>query len=124
MGNERDYIKLEYADEEFVFVPIEQVNLVQRYIGNEGEKPHLDKIGSKSWRKTKMPEYDYFNGENFITFDLIEIDDEKREVTVAVSDTGRISVKTFDLLFDGNRRYFEYGCLYTKIYIDEFTEEN
>ena len=71
-----------------------------------------------------MPKYDYFNGENFITFDLIEIDDEKREVTVAVSDTGRISVKTFDLLFDGNRRYFEYGCSYTKIYIDEFTEEN
>ena len=71
-----------------------------------------------------MPEFDYFNGENFITFDLIEIDDEKREVTVAASDTGRISVKTFDLLFDGNRRYFEYGCLYTKIYIDEFTEEN
>ena len=31
-----------------------------------------------------MPEYEYFNGENFITFDLIEIDDEKREVTVAV----------------------------------------
>mgnify|MGYP007002658746 CR=1 FL=1 len=48
-----------------------------------------------------MPEHDYFNGENFVTFDLIEIDDEKREVTVAVSDTGRISVKTFDLLFDG-----------------------
>ena len=70
-----------------------------------------------------MPEYDYFNGENFITFDLLEVDDEKREVTVAVSDTGRISVKTFDLLlFDDNRRYFEYGCLYTKIYIDEFEE--
>ena len=71
-----------------------------------------------------MPEYDYFNDENFITFDLIEIDDEKREVTVAVSDTGRISVRTFDLLFDGNRRYFEYGCSHIKIYIDEFTEEN
>lgn len=71
-----------------------------------------------------MPEFDYFNGENFIRFDLIEIDDEKREVTVAMSDTGRISVKTFDLLFDGNRRYFEYDCSYTKIYIDEFTEEN
>ena len=71
-----------------------------------------------------MPEFDYFNGEKFITFDLIEIDDEKREVTVAVSDTGRISVRTFDLLFDGNRRYFEYGCSYTQIFIDEFTEEN
>lgn len=56
MGNERDYIKLEYADEEFVFVPIEQVNLVQRYIGSEGDNPTLDRIGSKSWenRKSKV----------------------------------------------------------------------
>ena len=69
-----------------------------------------------------MPEYDYFNGENFITFDLLEINDEKREITVAVSDSGRISVRTFDLLFDRKRRYFEYGCLYTKIYLDEFKE--
>ena len=56
LGNERDYIKLEYTDQEFAFVPIEQVNLVQRYIGNEGEKPRLDRIGSKSWenRKSKV----------------------------------------------------------------------
>ncbi len=56
LGNERDYIKLEYADNEFAFVPIEQVNLVQRYIGNEGDKPKLDRIGSKSWenRKSKV----------------------------------------------------------------------
>ncbi len=53
MGNERDYIKLEYADEEFAFVPIEQVNLVQRYIGNEGDTPRLDRIGSKSWENRK-----------------------------------------------------------------------
>ncbi len=53
MGNERDYIKLEYADSEIAFVPIEQVNLVQRYIGNEGDKPRLDRIGSKSWESRK-----------------------------------------------------------------------
>ncbi|MCR5400718.1 MAG: transcription-repair coupling factor, partial [Treponema sp.] len=53
MGNERDYIKLEYADKEFLFVPIEQVNLLQRYIGNEGEAPHLDRIGSKAWENRK-----------------------------------------------------------------------
>ncbi len=53
MGNERDYIKLEYADEETVFIPIEQVNLVQRYIGNEGDAPRLDRIGSKSWENRK-----------------------------------------------------------------------
>jgi len=53
LGLERDYVKLEYADEEFVFVPIEQVNLVQRYIGNEGSPPRLDKLGSKSWENRK-----------------------------------------------------------------------
>ena len=53
---ERDYIKLEYADNEFVFIPIEQVNLVQRYIGNEGREPALDRIGGKAWagRKNKV----------------------------------------------------------------------
>ena len=53
LGNERDYIKLEYADEEMVFIPIEQVNLVQRYIGNEGDNPRLDRLGSKSWENRK-----------------------------------------------------------------------
>ncbi|MDD5929099.1 MAG: transcription-repair coupling factor [Spirochaetales bacterium] len=52
-GNERDYIKLEYADKEIAFVPIEQVNMVQRYIGNEGDNPRLDRIGSKSWENRK-----------------------------------------------------------------------
>jgi transcription-repair coupling factor (superfamily II helicase) len=53
LGHERDYIKLEYLGEEVVFVPIEQVNLVQRYIGNEGSPPRLDKLGSKSWENRK-----------------------------------------------------------------------
>lgn len=52
-SNERDYIKLLYADEETVFIPIEQVNLVQRYIGNEGNSTCLDRIGSKSWENRK-----------------------------------------------------------------------
>lgn len=51
--NERDYIKLEYADAETVFIPIEQVNLVQRYIGSGGDAPRLDRIGGKSWERRK-----------------------------------------------------------------------
>ena len=52
-GTERDYIELEYADEETIFIPIEQVNLVQRYIGSEGSSPRLDRIGGKSWENRK-----------------------------------------------------------------------
>ncbi|MDR0320049.1 MAG: transcription-repair coupling factor [Treponema sp.] len=53
LEHERDYIKIEYAGEETVFVPVEQLNLVQRYIGNEGQPPRLDTLGSKSWENRK-----------------------------------------------------------------------
>jgi transcription-repair coupling factor (superfamily II helicase) len=55
-GNERDYIHLEYAEQEFIYIPIEQVNLIQRYIGSQGNVPRLDKMGGKSWetRKNKV----------------------------------------------------------------------
>ncbi|HUX14493.1 MAG TPA: transcription-repair coupling factor, partial [Spirochaetia bacterium] len=54
--NERDYIHLEYAGDEFVYIPIEQVNLIQRYIGHSDGEPRLDKLGGKSWetRKSKV----------------------------------------------------------------------
>jgi len=52
-GNERDYITVEYADGERLFLPIEQVNLVQRYIGQEGRKPRLDSLGGKGWQRRK-----------------------------------------------------------------------
>lgn len=55
-GKERDYIKIEYADEEMLYVPIEQANLVQRYIGSEGGAPKLDKLGGTGWaHKRRKP---------------------------------------------------------------------
>jgi transcription-repair coupling factor (superfamily II helicase) len=53
LGTERDYIRLEYAEGEKLFTPIEQVNLIQRYIGQEGRKPALDVIGGKAWQRRK-----------------------------------------------------------------------
>jgi len=50
---ERDYIKIAYASGDNIYVPIEQANLVQRYIGSKGNAPKLDKIGSKVWENKK-----------------------------------------------------------------------
>lgn len=50
---ERDYIKLEYAQNEILFVPTEQVNLIQRYLGGEGKTPTLDILGGKTWQNKK-----------------------------------------------------------------------
>jgi transcription-repair coupling factor (superfamily II helicase) len=52
-GKERDYIKLEYANKDHIFIPIEQANLVQRYVGSEGKAPKLDTIGGKGWDARK-----------------------------------------------------------------------
>jgi transcription-repair coupling factor (superfamily II helicase) len=53
---EKDYIKIEYADKELLFLPTEQVNLIERYVAPGGRRPHLDKIGGRSWshRKEKV----------------------------------------------------------------------
>ncbi len=52
-GTERDYIQLEYAGHEYVYIPIEQVNLIQRYIGTGGAPPRLDTLGGRSWQNRK-----------------------------------------------------------------------
>lgn len=51
--NERDYIKIRYADDETLYVPIEQADLVQKYIGPDNKEPKLDKMGSQQWSKKK-----------------------------------------------------------------------
>ncbi len=53
LGKEKDFILLIYADDEKLYVPIEQLNMVQKYIGSQGKKAPLDKLGSKSWDRTK-----------------------------------------------------------------------
>jgi transcription-repair coupling factor (superfamily II helicase) len=52
-GRERDYIKIQYASEEVLFVPIEQANLIQRYVGSEGGAPKLDTLGGQGWEHKK-----------------------------------------------------------------------
>ncbi len=52
-GKERDYIKIEFGDKEILFVPIEQANLIQRYIGSEGKAPKLDRLGGQGWENKK-----------------------------------------------------------------------
>ena len=69
-----------------------------------------------------MKEYQHYDGEAFITFNIIELNETKQEVTVAVTDRGRITVVSYDICKNDKGYYFEYGCEYTKIMIDDFEE--
>ena len=51
---EGDFMNLEYAGNDTMYVPVERINLVQRYVGGgDTEAPKLDKLGSGSWEKVK-----------------------------------------------------------------------
>jgi transcription-repair coupling factor (superfamily II helicase) len=50
---EGEFLRLEYADGDRLFVPVHRLNLVQRYVGAEGHAPHLDKLGGQTWEKTR-----------------------------------------------------------------------
>ena len=70
-----------------------------------------------------MGEYSLWVGDHFVTFNILDIDTDKNEITVAVTDEGRISVREFDLMFNDKGGFFEYGVMYTRIAVDEFIAE-
>lgn len=69
-----------------------------------------------------MQEYQLFDGEAWITFDIINLDQKRNTVMLAVTNRGKISVLEYDLFSNDKGLYFEYGPLYSKIYIEDFEE--
>ena len=52
-GAEQDYLLLEYAQGDRLYVPTDQINLVQRYIGVEGQQPKIYRLGGAEWEREK-----------------------------------------------------------------------
>jgi transcription-repair coupling factor (superfamily II helicase) len=53
-GTEGDYLHLEYLGGDRLYLPVDRINLVQKYVGGgEGAKPTLDKLGGTAWARVK-----------------------------------------------------------------------
>src|SRR3989454_7833296 len=52
-GTEGDYLHLEYAGGDRLYLPVDRINLVQRYLSADGAAPPLDKLGGASWERVK-----------------------------------------------------------------------
>lgn len=52
-GTKKDYLVLEYNSGDTLYVPVEQLDLVQKYIGGEGKTPKINKLGSSEWAKAR-----------------------------------------------------------------------
>ena len=74
-------------------------------------------------KRLYLSEFEFFDGEYFITLNIVDINTDRKQITVAVTNVGKISVITYDLMTDDKGKlYFEYGQFYEKVAVDDFEE--
>ncbi|HHW80010.1 MAG TPA: transcription-repair coupling factor [Acholeplasmataceae bacterium] len=52
-GQKRDYLHIVYKDNEALYVPMEQIELVLKYSSYDGIVPPISKMGGRAWKNTK-----------------------------------------------------------------------
>jgi transcription-repair coupling factor (superfamily II helicase) len=130
-GVSNDYLLLEYQDGDKLYLPVDRLNLIQRYIGGDGKPPRLDKLGSHSWERAKkkakaavsemvkelldlyaarqvfegfkFPPLDPFYKEFEATFEYEETPDQMRAIDEVMKDMAR--PKPMDRLICGDVGY-------------------
>ncbi|WP_040206558.1 transcription-repair coupling factor [Neobacillus jeddahensis] len=52
-GIHKDYLNIRYQGSDKLYVPVDQIDLVQKYVGSEGKEPKVYKLGGSDWKKVK-----------------------------------------------------------------------
>ncbi len=52
-GVQKDCVKLEYENQDILYVTLDKLNRIQKYVSEEGYKPQLTRLGSPEWERTK-----------------------------------------------------------------------
>lgn len=52
-GVHQDYMTIVYQNEDKLFIPVTQLNLIQKYVASESKTPKINKLGGSEWTKTK-----------------------------------------------------------------------
>lgn len=52
-GYHKDYLYIAYAQDDTLYIPVEQFKLIRKYSSGEGKVPKINKLGSSQWQKTK-----------------------------------------------------------------------
>ncbi|MBO0482276.1 transcription-repair coupling factor [Candidatus Enterococcus courvalinii] len=52
-GVHQDYMTILYQNDDKLFIPVTQLNLIQKYVASESKAPRINKLGGSEWTKTK-----------------------------------------------------------------------
>ena len=53
-GLKKDYLQIEYRDNDKLYIPVEKIDLISKYSSGEGMVPKINKLGGTEWEKTKL----------------------------------------------------------------------
>lgn len=53
-GIHQDYITILYQNDDKLFIPVTQLNLIQKFVASEAKAPKINKLGGSEWNKTKQ----------------------------------------------------------------------
>lgn len=76
-----DYLKVLYANNQYLYIPLEKFSRIRKYVSKEGSVPRLSKLGGKDWANVKEK---IKNQVNFLADRLLALYAE-REITPGIS---------------------------------------
>jgi len=95
---EGDYLHLEYAGGDRLFVPVDRIGGVQRYVGADGAAPAVDKLGGTTWERVKAKAKE----------SLLAMANELIGLYAAREAHGRVAYATADLGYEEFSRRFAF----------------
>ncbi|MBO4819373.1 MAG: transcription-repair coupling factor [Firmicutes bacterium] len=52
-GSTRDYLKIQYAGKDVLYVPVDQMENIQKYMGSDSVAPRISKLSGSEWQTIK-----------------------------------------------------------------------
>lgn len=92
MGAKRDFVKLVYANDDKLFIPVENLDVIDRYVADSGNTALLDKLGKGSFSKLKSKVKEQLFA---IAGDIIQLAAARELTNGVVLDTNKEEILVF-----------------------------
>ena len=92
----KDYMKIVYAEGGVLYIPVAQMDLIQKYAGADAKKPRLNKLGTIQWGKTKSQ---VKKAVQIVAKDLVELSAVRQQSEGFVYGPDTVWQKEFEEMF-------------------------
>jgi transcription-repair coupling factor (superfamily II helicase) len=103
----KEYLKIEYRDGGFLYIPTTQIDLIQKYIGVEGKTPKVNKLGGSEWTKAKKKVKESLKE---LAIELIRLEAERNAKKGFEYSSDTVWQKQFEEMFEWDETNDQLRC--------------